>query len=58
VVQATGKSQFGGVHDGFFSAAYQDPGENIAPVVAAAPQARRKVPKRKRSMGRLLCRPR
>ena len=36
MVQATGNSQFGGVQLGLRSASYQGPGENIAPVVAAA----------------------
>ncbi len=34
--QTTGKAQFGGVHDGLFSPAYQAPGLNRLPLDAAA----------------------
>lgn len=36
MVQATGKAQFGGVNDGFSSAAYHSPGINDEPDEAAA----------------------
>lgn len=36
IVQATGKTQFGGVQDGLFSAAYHSPGVKADPDDAAA----------------------
>jgi hypothetical protein len=51
-VHVTGNTQSGGVHGGFDKARYHAPGMNIEPVVAAAPQAARKIVNKAQSIFR------
>lgn len=51
LVQATGNTQSGGVHEGLFRVLYHSPGGNMAPVAPALVQARKNRRNKNKLMG-------